>query len=44
MKMLHGNGQRLAASEDRRMAVAFDRHVDDVMSRLKERVIKLEER
>lgn len=43
VKLLYGNGQRLGASEDRRMTVAFDSHVDDVMGRLKERVSKLEQ-
>ena len=43
VKMLYSNGQILSPADDRRMTIAFDKHVDAVTKRLKERRNKLEE-
>ncbi|GMH53207.1 hypothetical protein TrST_g1705 [Triparma strigata] len=43
VKMLYSNGQILSPADDRRMTIAFDKHVDAVTNRLKERRNKLEE-
>ncbi|GMH94408.1 hypothetical protein TL16_g12900 [Triparma laevis f. inornata] len=43
VKLLYSNGKLLSPSDDRRMTIAFDKHVDAVTSRLKDRRNKLSE-